>query len=215
MGEKEDVPNQQDTDALDVLRFPPLGQPPDRGQRRHRQDLDDRGAVPAPGARPWQPRRCATTASARRCCACAVRDPGDDLHQGRHARAVRPHPLPPARSRALLPRRGAAAGRRRVAGAACCRRTRKARRARGAAWRLAMAAESMDDAAVHTIDAWCQRMLREHAFDSGCLFDEELVGERDRDADRSRARLLAAAGLSAGRRGSSTRSWRCGRPSAR
>ncbi len=43
-----------------------------------------------------------------------------------------------------------------------------------AAWRLAMAAEAMDDAAVHTIDAWCQRMLREHAFDSGCLFDEEL-----------------------------------------
>ena len=44
----------------------------------------------------------------------------------------------------------------------------------GAAWRLSVAAESMDDAAVHTIDAWCQRMLREHAFDSGCLFDEEL-----------------------------------------
>ncbi|MDD2712232.1 MAG: exodeoxyribonuclease V subunit beta [Simplicispira sp.] len=44
----------------------------------------------------------------------------------------------------------------------------------GAAWRLAMAAEGMDDAAVHTIDAWCQRMLREHAFDSGNLFDEEL-----------------------------------------
>ena len=43
-----------------------------------------------------------------------------------------------------------------------------------AAWRLGLAAESMDDAAVHTIDAWCQRMLREHAFDSGCLFDEEL-----------------------------------------
>jgi exodeoxyribonuclease V beta subunit len=43
-----------------------------------------------------------------------------------------------------------------------------------ASWRLAMAAEAMDDAAVHTIDAWCQRMLREHAFDSGCLFDEEL-----------------------------------------
>lgn len=43
-----------------------------------------------------------------------------------------------------------------------------------AAWRLDTAAQSMDDAAVHTIDAWCQRMLREHAFDSGCLFDEEL-----------------------------------------
>ena len=44
-----------------------------------------------------------------------------------------------------------------------------------AAWRLATAAESMDDAAVYTIDGWCQRMLREHAFDSGCLFDEELT----------------------------------------
>lgn len=46
-----------------------------------------------------------------------------------------------------------------------------------AAWRLATAAESMDDAAIHTIDAWCQRMLREHAFDSGQLFDEELVAD--------------------------------------
>jgi len=48
-----------------------------------------------------------------------------------------------------------------------------------AAWLLNMAAESMDDASVHTIDAWCQRMLKEHAFDSGCLFDEELVGDED------------------------------------
>ena len=48
-----------------------------------------------------------------------------------------------------------------------------------AAWRLAMAAEGMDDAAVHTIDAWCQRMLREHAFDSGCLFDEELSADEN------------------------------------
>ena len=36
-----------------------------------------------------------------------------------------------------------------------------------AAYRLALAAQAMDDAAVYTIDAWCQRMLREHAFDSG------------------------------------------------
>ncbi len=43
-----------------------------------------------------------------------------------------------------------------------------------AAYRLAMAAEAMDDSSVFTIDAWCQRMLREHAFDSGSLFDEEL-----------------------------------------
>lgn len=45
---------------------------------------------------------------------------------------------------------------------------------KSAAWRLALAAECMDEAAIYTIDAWCQRMLREHAFDSGCLFDEKL-----------------------------------------
>ncbi|MCC6992343.1 MAG: UvrD-helicase domain-containing protein, partial [Acidobacteria bacterium] len=44
-----------------------------------------------------------------------------------------------------------------------------------AAWRLARAADAMDDAAVTTIDAWCQRMLREHAFTSGSLFDETLM----------------------------------------
>ncbi|NNG21895.1 exodeoxyribonuclease V subunit beta [Telluria aromaticivorans] len=44
-----------------------------------------------------------------------------------------------------------------------------------AAHRLVLAAETMDEAAIFTIDAWCQRMLREHAFDSGSLFDEELV----------------------------------------
>jgi exodeoxyribonuclease V beta subunit len=46
-----------------------------------------------------------------------------------------------------------------------------------AAHRLLLAAETMDEAAIFTIDAWCQRMLREHAFDSGCLFDEELVSD--------------------------------------
>ena len=50
---------------------------------------------------------------------------------------------------------------------------------RQAAWRLSMAAEGMDEASVHTIDAWCQRMLREHAFDSGCLFDETLEPDAD------------------------------------
>jgi exodeoxyribonuclease V beta subunit len=56
-----------------------------------------------------------------------------------------------------------------------------------AAHRLMLAAEAMDDAAIFTIDAWCQRMLREHAFDSGCLFDEELTASEDallRDAAR-------------------------------
>ena len=46
-----------------------------------------------------------------------------------------------------------------------------------AAYRLALAAQAMDDAAVFTIDAWCQRMLREHAFDSGSLFEEQLVAD--------------------------------------
>jgi exodeoxyribonuclease V beta subunit len=46
-----------------------------------------------------------------------------------------------------------------------------------ASYRLMLAAEAMDEAAIFTIDAWCQRMLREHAFDSGSLFDEELVSD--------------------------------------
>ncbi|MFY8191516.1 MAG: UvrD-helicase domain-containing protein, partial [Limnohabitans sp.] len=46
-----------------------------------------------------------------------------------------------------------------------------------AAYRLSLAAQAMDDAAVYTIDAWCQRMLREHAFDSGNLFEESLVAD--------------------------------------
>jgi exodeoxyribonuclease V beta subunit len=45
----------------------------------------------------------------------------------------------------------------------------------GAAHRLSLAASAMDDAAIFTIDSWCQRMLREHAFDSGNLFDETLA----------------------------------------
>ena len=48
-----------------------------------------------------------------------------------------------------------------------------------AAHRLMLAAETMDEAAIFTIDAWCQRMLREHAFDSGSLFDEELLSDEN------------------------------------
>ena len=40
--------------------------------------------------------------------------------------------------------------------------------------RLQLASESMDEAAVSTIHAWCYRMLREHAFDSGSLFTQTL-----------------------------------------
>ncbi|MDP5291127.1 exodeoxyribonuclease V subunit beta [Oceanimonas sp. CHS3-5] len=44
----------------------------------------------------------------------------------------------------------------------------------GCAHRLDIAAQWMDEAAVSTIHGWCQRMLREHAFDSGSLFTQTL-----------------------------------------
>jgi exodeoxyribonuclease V beta subunit len=69
-----------------------------------------------------------------------------------------------------------------------------------AAHRLALAADAMDDAAIFTIDAWCQSMLREHAFDSGALFDEDLIENEDamrlqaaRDYWRSHVLALPAA----------------------
>ena len=43
-----------------------------------------------------------------------------------------------------------------------------------AARKLDIAAQWMDQAAVSTIHSWCQRMLREHAFDSGSLFTQTL-----------------------------------------
>jgi len=46
-----------------------------------------------------------------------------------------------------------------------------------AAWRLATAAEAMDESAVFTIDAWCQRILGEFAFDTGHPFDEALIAD--------------------------------------
>lgn len=42
------------------------------------------------------------------------------------------------------------------------------------AQKLEIAAQWMDEAAVSTIHSWCQRMLREHAFDSGNLFQQHL-----------------------------------------
>jgi exodeoxyribonuclease V beta subunit len=49
--------------------------------------------------------------------------------------------------------------------------------------KLELAAEWMDEAAVSTIHAWCNRMLREHAFDSHSLFRLEL------DTDPTELRL--------------------------
>ncbi len=48
-----------------------------------------------------------------------------------------------------------------------------------AAWRLAAAADAMDDATILTIDAWVQKVLREHAFDSGSPLDETLEPDQD------------------------------------
>jgi exodeoxyribonuclease V beta subunit len=46
------------------------------------------------------------------------------------------------------------------------------------AQRLRLAAEWMDEAAVSTIHGWCHRMLREHAFDSGSLFEQQLEADQ-------------------------------------
>ncbi|MGE5492649.1 MAG: UvrD-helicase domain-containing protein, partial [Actinomycetota bacterium] len=68
--------------------------------------------------------------------------------------------------------------------------------------RLEIAAEWMDEAAISTIHAWCNRMLREHAFDSGSLFAQnleadhsELFLETVRDYWRIHCYPLAGAGL--------------------
>ncbi|WP_186441002.1 exodeoxyribonuclease V subunit beta [Desulfamplus magnetovallimortis] len=44
----------------------------------------------------------------------------------------------------------------------------------GKARLLDNAARWMDESAIHTIHAWCRRMLQQHAFDSGSLFDMKL-----------------------------------------
>jgi exodeoxyribonuclease V beta subunit len=56
------------------------------------------------------------------------------------------------------------------------------------AHRLKLAADWMDEAAIYTIHGWCNRMLQQHAFDSGNLFrqevnndDQELLNEVVRD----------------------------------
>ncbi|WP_267224027.1 exodeoxyribonuclease V subunit beta [Dyella silvae] len=61
-----------------------------------------------------------------------------------------------------------------------------------AARQLELAAQWMDEAAIHTIHAWCQRMLSQHAFDSGHAFaqdtdvdESELLAETVRDYWRS------------------------------
>lgn len=44
----------------------------------------------------------------------------------------------------------------------------------GCARRLELAANWMDEAAVYTIHGWCNRMLQQHAFDSGSLLRQEV-----------------------------------------
>lgn len=44
-----------------------------------------------------------------------------------------------------------------------------------AAYKLELAAQYMDEAAISTIHSWCYRMLKEYAFNSGSLFQQELL----------------------------------------
>jgi len=44
---------------------------------------------------------------------------------------------------------------------------------------LELASQSMDEAAVSTIHGWCHKMLREHAFASGSLFDQNVQTDDD------------------------------------
>ncbi len=74
----------------------------------------------------------------------------------------------------------------------------------GCARLLETAAEWMDQAAVSTIHGWCNRMLREHAFDSGSLFTQtletdpsELLTEVACDYWRTHVYLLDADALAA------------------
>ncbi|MCC5854087.1 MAG: exodeoxyribonuclease V subunit beta [Idiomarina sp.] len=50
----------------------------------------------------------------------------------------------------------------------------------GLARQLELAAQSMDEAAVSTIHGWCQKMLTEHAFASGSLFEQQIETDEDR-----------------------------------
>ncbi|WP_315980007.1 UvrD-helicase domain-containing protein [Aliamphritea spongicola] len=52
---------------------------------------------------------------------------------------------------------------------------------------LELAARQMDEAAIFTIHGFCQRMLKQHAFESGALFATELLTD---DADLRRQALL-------------------------
>lgn len=70
------------------------------------------------------------------------------------------------------------------------------------AHKLQLAAEWMDEAAVSTIHGWCNRMLKEHAFDSQSLFNQtletdpgELFAEVVRDYWRSHYYPLNAADI--------------------
>ncbi|WP_252180466.1 exodeoxyribonuclease V subunit beta [Endozoicomonas sp. 4G] len=54
--------------------------------------------------------------------------------------------------------------------------------------RLLLAAErQMDEAAVFTIHGFCQRMLKQHAFESGTLFTNELITDESRLLEQSAA----------------------------
>jgi exodeoxyribonuclease V beta subunit len=157
------------SETLDPLTLPLSGSRLIEASAGTGQDLDHRRALPAPGARPWRRARLRAAAAAAEILVMTfTRAATRELSDRIRARLLRGCVCLPRRRRERLPT---------PCWPRCVPPTPRPRPRNQAAWRLAMAAEAMDDAAVHTIDAWCQRMLREHAFDSGCPFDEELAAD--------------------------------------
>jgi exodeoxyribonuclease V beta subunit len=127
-------------------------------------------------------------------CADAGRNPRRHFHRGGDAGAARPYSPPSGRSgRCFRVAPGS------VGSPAAGQDLLHALRAEyppeqwpACARKLQLAAEAMDEAAVSTIHSWCNRMLREHAFDSDSLFTQtletdqrELLAEVVRDYWRS------------------------------
>ncbi len=131
---------------------------PDRGQCRHRQDLHHCRALPAahPGEGPV-----------------GARDSGGDLHGGGDGGIAPSHSSDLAKAARGL---HCASERRSLP-------ERAVEEARGPvstilAARLRLALDGFDEAPIYTIHGFCQRVLKDRAFETGSLFDTELVTDQ-------------------------------------
>ena len=121
----------------------------------------------------------------------AARNPGRDLHRGRDQGAARPHPRAPGRRRGATSAGEAAPDPHDALSRRAARRRTRQRSGRAARTGCRSPPSAMDEAAVSTIHGWCQRMLREHAFDSGSLFTQKLEADQSDLLGEVAARLLA------------------------